>query len=270
MMQTLRATIRRVSLSLFVFGLGTALLCPLPAAAQITANIEPFSLGQREEGTNTTVGANFTMEANDTVLLEIDLDPRLDYVQGANSVTVVGNVGFSERAGTTIRNQFLVHTRYLRDVGSGVSAEVFTRALRNEFSLINSQVSSGVGLRFEITNSEETSTYAGISGGFQSERLDLDSGADHPNALDDPRGFGYLAYRQQITENTTLLNTLRTGLRLADDLNDVLLTNSATLEVGVSDNVSLTATFGVELDSQPPGNQPDVSMSLTNGLSVSL
>jgi len=270
MMQTFRATIRFVSLSLLALGLGASLLGPLSAAAQITANIEPFSLGQQEEGTNATLGANFTMEANDTVLLAIDLDPRIDHVQGPNSVTVVGNVGFSERAGTTIRNQFLVHTRYLRDVGSGVSAEVFTRALRNEFALINSQVSSGVGLRFEVTNTEETATYAGILGGFQSERLDVDASADHPDALDDPRGFGYLAYRQQITENTTLLNTLRTGLRLADDLNDVLLTNSATLEVGVSDNVSLTATFGVELDSQPPGDQPDVSMSLTNGLSVSL
>jgi len=270
MIQTLKSTFRRLFPGTITLGLVVAVLLPHPGAAQVTANIEPFSLGMQETGWDASVGANFTMEANDTVLLAIDLDPRLDYVRGKNSVTVVGGAGFTERAGTTVRNQFLLHTRYLRAVGSGVSAEVFTRAQRNEFALINSRLSAATGLRFEVTNTEETATYMGLSLGFQRERLDVSPDAAHPDALDDARGFGYLAYRQEITDNTTLLNTLRTGLRLGGDFDDVRLTNSATLEVEISDNVSLTATFGVNLDSDPPGDQPDVSMSLTNGLSVSL
>lgn len=270
MTQTLRPLLRRLLSGIVAPALVVALLIPPPAQAQITANIEPFSLGMQKTGWNVKVGANFTMEANDTVLLAIDLDPRVDYVRGKNSVTIVGNAGFTERAGSTVRNQFLLHTRYLRAVGSKTSAEVFTRARRDEFALINSRLSTGTGLRFEITNTEEAATYAGVSLGFQRERLDLGSDADHPTSLNDPRAFGYLAYRQKITDNTTLLNQVRTGLRLGGDFEDVRLTNSATLEVGISENVSLTATFGFGLDSKPPGDQPDVSMSLTNGLTVSL
>ena len=270
MTPTLKSLLRRSFLGMAVLGMAAALLLPRSTAAQVTANIEPFSLGMQKTGWNAQVGANFTMQANETVLLAIDLDPRVDYVRGKNSVTVVGNAGFTERAGTTVRNQFLLHSRYIRAIGSATGAEVFTRARRNEFALINSRLSTGAGLRFEVVNTEGTATYVGASLGFQRERLDLDPDADHPASLDDPRGFGYLAYRQEITDNTTLLNQFRTGLRLAEDFDDVRLTNSATFEVEVSENVSLTATFGVNLDSDPPGNQPDVSMSLTNGLSVSL
>ncbi len=270
MINVLACYLRRLLLG--IAGLGLFAACGLPhsSMAQVTANVEPFSLGQQEPGWDAQVGADFKMEANETVLLSIDLSPRIDYVRGANSVTVVGEAGFTERAGTTVRNKFLLHSRYLRELGLGVRGEVFTRILRDEFSLVNSRFSVGIGPRFEIVNTEETATYAGIQGGFQSERLDLDASAEHPRTLDDARAFGYLAYRQQITDNTTLLNTLRTGVRLAGDLDDVRLTNSATMEVEVSENVSLNASFDVQLDSDPPGDQPDVSMSITNGLTVSL
>ena len=148
MIRTLKSYLRRFLLAALSLGLGVVLFCPPPAAAQITASIEPFSLGMQEAGWKARVGANFTMEANETVLLAIDLDPRIDYVRGKNSVTVVGNAGFTERGGTTVRNQFLFHTRYLRAVGPRTSTEVFTRARRDRFALINSRLSSGVGLRF--------------------------------------------------------------------------------------------------------------------------
>ena len=86
-----------VGLGLLLVGLG-----PQRVAAQV--NIEPFTLGREQAGWAGTVGANFKMESNETVLLEIDLSPRVDFSQGRNSVTVVGNLGFSERAGTTFRS----------------------------------------------------------------------------------------------------------------------------------------------------------------------
>jgi hypothetical protein len=248
---------------------GIVLLVPLcPAAAQV--NIEPFTLGREQAGWDATIGANFKLEANETVLLEIDLSPRVDYSRGLNSVTVVGNLGFSERAGTTFRSLYLLHARYLREIDSTLSAEAFGRVQRDEFAKLNNRVSSGAGLRFEIAADAESATYAGFALGFEREEWSVAPADRHPRTLSDPRTFGYLAYRLQITENTTLLNTLSTSLRLNGDLQDGRITDTATMEVGISERVALEVTFGLSYDSRPPRSQPQVSMALTNGLTVNL
>jgi hypothetical protein len=239
-----------------------------PAAAQV--NIEPFTLGREQVGWDAKIGANFKLEADETVLLEIDLSPRVDFSRGENSVTVAGNLGFSERAGTTFRSLYLLHTRYLREIDSTLSAEVFGRVQRDEFAKLSNRVSSGAGLRFEIAADEASATYAGFSLGFEREEWAVEPADRHPRTLSDPRTFGYLAYRIQITDNTTLLNTLSTSLRLNGDLQDGRIADTATMEVGISERVALQVTFGLEYDSRPPRSQPQVSMALTNGLTVTL
>lgn len=252
-----------------LFVTGILLLVSLrPAAAQV--NIEPFTLGREQAGWDAKFGANFKLEANETVLLEIDLSPRVDYSRGQNSVTVVGNLGFSERAGTTFRSLYLLHTRYLRQMDSTLSVELFARTQRDEFAKLNNRLSSGIGLRYEIAADEESATYAGVSVGVEGEEWSVDPADRHPRTLSDARSFGYLAYRLQITENTTLLNTLSASLRLNGNLRDGRVTDTATMEVGISKRVALQVTFGLAYDSRPPRSQPQVSMALTNGLTVTL
>lgn len=238
-----------------------------PAGAQV--NIEPFSLGQKQQGWAARVGANFSMEANETVLLEVDLAPRLDYAREKGSVAIVGEVGFSERAGTTFRNLFTLHARYLRQLSPGISAEAFARAQRDEFALLNQRLASGAGVRFKIAADEEAATFAGISFGFEGERWEVDATDRHPAQVSDPRAFGYLAYRIQITEHANLLNTISGTLRLGGALDDARITDTAALQVTLSERVALTASFGFEYDSRPPQSQPKVSMALKNGLTVS-
>lgn len=248
--------------------LGVGGLAAHPARAQV--NIEPLNPGQERAGWQAQVGANFTMEANETVLLEVDLSPRIDYVRAANAVAMVGNVGFSERAGTTFRNLFLLHSRYLRQLSPTVSAEVFARVQRDAFAALNRRLSSGAGLRFRVAADEESSTYAGFSLGVEGEQWDVEPEDRHPETLNDPRAYGYLAYRIQITENTTLLNTINTTLRLAGQLDDVRVTDTATLQVGISEQVALTASFELQFDNRPPRSQPEVSLALKNGLTLRL
>ena len=252
-----------LTLSVLVGGLA-------PSSAPAQVNIEPFALGREQAGWGGKVGANFKMESNETVLLEIDLSPRIDFSQGRHSVAVVGNLGFSERAGTTFRSLYLLHTRYLRQVDSTLSAEVFGRVQRDEFARLNNRLSTGLGLRFQVTATEESATFAGLSVGVERERWEVEPSDRHPETLAAPRAFGYLAYRLQITDNTTLLNTLSTSLRLGGSLEDGRIVDTASLEVGISERVSLKAAFALAYDSRPPRSQPQVSMALTNGLTVSL
>lgn len=253
---------------LLALSVALAALCPQTLVAQV--NIEPFSLGEDVYGWNARLGADFKMESNDTVLLEIDLSPRVDYAWENNAVSTVGSLGFSERSGTTFRSQSLLHTRYLRRIDSTSSLEVFTRIARDEFALLNRRVASGVGIRLKVSAEDESVTFAGISLGYEGERWDVEPDDRHPETLDDPRSFGYVAYRVQITETTTLINTLRASLRLADDFDDGRITDTATLQVEISERVSLDASFGLEFDNRPPQSQPEVSMALTNGLVVTL
>jgi len=239
---------------------------PRKAAAQVT--IEPFSLGQEEAGWDVRVGANFKMESNETVLLEIDLTPRVEYARKAHSVAAVGNVEFSERAGSTFRNLFLLHTRYLYRLGSDIRVEGFMRVQRDEFALLNSRVSGGGGLRFQVSSDAQAATYGGLAVGVEAERWDVEPDDFHPESLTDPRTYGYLAYRLNITDNTTLLNTVTGSLRLAGNLGDGRITDTATLQVEISERVALTASFGLEYDSRPPESQPEVSMALKNGLTL--
>lgn len=253
---------------LIALGCALAVLCPRNLIAQV--NIEPFSLGEDMEGWNSKVGADFKIESNETVLLEVDLAPRVDYAWGKNVVSTVGSLGFGERSGTTFRSQFLLHTRYLRRIDSTTSLEVFTRLARDEFALLNRRIASGGGVRLKISADEESATFAGASLGYEGERWDVEPADRHPETLSDLRTFGYLAYRLQITETTTLLNTLRASLRLANNLGDGRIADTATLQVEISERVSLNASFGLEYDSRPPRSQPEVSMALANGLVVTL
>lgn len=262
---------RRIQYSIahmIALGMAVAVLIPHLTLAQV--NIEPVSPGQERTGWHAQVGANFTMEANETVLLEVDLSPRVDYVRAASSVAIVGNVGFSERAGTTFRNLFLLHSRYLHQLNPTVSAEVFARAQRDAFAALNRRLSSGAGVRFKIAADEQASTYAGLSVGVEGERWDVEPEDRHPETVRGPRAYGYLAYRIQVTENTTLLNTINATLRLAEQLDEVRVSDTATLQVGISEQVALTASFELQFDNRPPRNQPEVSLALKNGLTVRL
>lgn len=249
---------------------GATVILVAPQSAQGQVNIEPFTLGREAQGWAATVGTNFKLEANETLLLEIDLSPRVDYTSGANTVTAVGELGFSERAGTTFRSLYFFHTRYLRQFSDLLSGEVFARVERDEFALLTNRLASGLGIRVKIAATEGSATFAGVSLGAEREEWDVSASDRHPSSLFDPRSFTYLAYRVQISENTTLLNTVSGSLRLAGQLQDGRIADTATMEVGITDRVALKVTFGLAYDSRPPASQPQVSLALTNGLTVSL
>lgn len=257
---------RYVLAAIAMLGVGLAALSPHRTPAQV--NIEPLS--PERTGWHAQVGANFTMEANETVLLEVDLSPRVDFTRAAQAIAVVGNVGFSERGGTTFRNLFLLHGRYARQLSPTVSAELFARAQRDAFAALSRRLSSGAGVRFKVAADEQASTYAGLSVGVEGERWDVEPADRHPETVRSPRAYGYLAYRVQITETTTLLNAINTTLRLAGGLDEVRVTDTATLQVGISEQVALTASFELAFDNRPPRSQPQVSLALKNGLTIRL
>lgn len=256
---------RNVVLTTLV-AMGIGAVIPFAAVGQV--NVEPFTLGTSSDGFRARIGANFKMEANETVLLEIDLSPRFDYTTGRHTTSVLGTVEFSERAGNTFRDNALAHLRHLVAIREGVSVEGYGRIRHDTFAALRRRVTGGAGLRFRVATDSVSATYAGVSGAVESELWAVTPEDAHPSEQTDVRTVGYLAYRVTLTETTTLLNTIGASWRMAGTLEDVRVFDAATLQVTITEQVALTAAFGFEYDSRPPQTQPQVTMTIKNGITI--
>lgn len=240
-------------------------LIVFPAEAQVS--IEQVSLTKELEGFKTTAGATFKMETSQTVLLEMDLTPRIDYGWSDNLLFFVGNLGFSERGGETFRNQLFLHGQYRHQLTPTLAVETFFQTARDEFELLRRRYFGGVGLRWRVHREETTETFFGLTPSVGYERLNVTPEDNHPRTTTNVRLATYLVYRLKVNETTTLLNTVYVVPRV-DDPEDVRVRDDAVLQVSITDRVALTATFSLKFDSRPPESLPEVVLALNNGLTV--
>ncbi len=189
------------------------------------------------------------------------LDSLLGFRHGISSLEIslsheidVCALEVGERSGTTVRSQSLLHTRYLRQIDSTSSLEVFPRVSRDECALLDRRGASG-GYSTQGFRKRRVGYRCGGLGGLRGRAVERGAGRPTYGSPRRPGSFGYLAYWVQITE-TTLLNTPRALLRLADNLDDGRIADTAPLQVVISECVSLNASFGLEHDSRPHSLSP--------------
>ncbi|MES3631098.1 MAG: DUF481 domain-containing protein [Longimonas sp.] len=241
-------------------------LLTVPVSAQVnTERMRNLDV----EGFSATLGGSVALQSGNTELLEVGVDTRMDLLYAPHHLFLVSEVRYGQSDGRRFRDRSFAHLRYNYRFGGPLVAEAFTQVERDNFALLELRTLAGGGLRLRLLDSEPARLFAGFTPMFESERLDPNRVGTHPARTATVRLSHYANARLRVNERTFLLSTTYAQPRI-DAFGDIRLLNETRLGVGITRALALRVSLNVRYDSRPPGDVSDWTLSLTNGLTVSL
>jgi hypothetical protein len=248
------------------FALFAVLVCSsLPAAGQVnTERMRALDV----EGVRTTLGGTAALQSGNADLFEVGGRARVDARHEPHYAFVAAEGRYGVQDDEPFRDRTFGHLRYNYRLRSWLVAEAFTQLERNGFTLLQLRTLAGGGLRLRYLDTETLKIFQGTTPMYEFENLEGGRVSVHPATVSTVRWSNYLNLRLRVTETTHLLTTVYVQPRL-DAARDVRVLHQATLAVGITEHVRLTAEFNLGYDSRPPDAVEDLDLSLRNGLEVS-
>ena len=292
-----RATLLAFLLSVFVPGLA------LHSAAGQTANVERLRVGPEspgfqggfnvglslQEGNTDTFGIQGDLRLTWALLgsrkpdeAEIQLDPphchRPEEPQKAEGWTIpkdcfnqrvwlfTASAKFSEENDERSTNEAFGHLRWTRMRSPRWGYEAFGQMQFNEFLRLDRRSLLGGGFRFRLLRSPQQELFVGTGYMVEVERLDVpEDGPDEPKSTNH-RWTNYLSWKRTIgARQVRLGNTVYFQPRL-DAPDDFRALNESTLEVNLTEKLSLGLHLRIAHDNRPPVDVEKTDYSLSNSL----
>ena len=102
---------------------------------------------------------------------------------------------------------------------------------------------------------------------FEHERLDLESGADHPEQTSVSRWSNYLSWRLRAGENATMIGTVYVQPQF-DDPEDARIVGDVSLGAPLNERVSLAMSLFAHYDSRQPDGKEPLDMTVKTGVAI--
>jgi len=189
---------------------------------------------------------------------------------------LTSNYSFTNLNESRFVNNGLHHLRYIRRHRPRARFEAFTQYQFNEFIRLDERIVAGVGGRFVLRRSRDSSSEAGadrrtevfLGVGYQLERevLDLPAG---PARSEHHRSTNYLTVRfNSRDERLRLVQTTYLQPRL-DAPEDFRIRSETSFEIQLLRQLSLAINLNVTHDSDPPTSVEATDVVLSNSLRYS-
>ncbi len=244
-----------------------ALLCaPARVAAQV--NIEGMRQESPDEGLSARLSAGLSTRSGNVDITNLELGGRAEYVRGRDTFFFVFAGDYGWKDGDRFSDQGLVHVRFTRSLNDRFALESFAQTDYNGARLLDARALAGGGVRARIVDSGRVGIAVGTSYMFEHEEIDVPPGAIHPVGTDVSRWNNYVGLRWTITDNARFSLTGYAQPQF-DDLDDIRVIAQSALEAALGGPVSLSVTFRIRHDSEPPDGVEDTDSKLSTGLTVS-
>jgi hypothetical protein len=240
-----------------------------PAAGRAQVNIEKLRDQDPDRRTASAARIDLTTRSGNVDITTLGLDLRNDTnLAGARTLALArGDFGWKD--GERFSNEGLVHFRLARSSDSRWLPEVFAQGDYDKSRRLDRRALVGGGIRAEASRRPGFQLAFGTAWMLESERYELPAGAAHEREPVSHRWSNYVVLRGRFDERVTLTWTAYAQPRF-DDFADVRVLSESSLGVALSETLTLTTTFRLRHDGDPPDGIEDLDTRLSTGLAIEL
>jgi hypothetical protein len=241
------------------------------AGAQV--NIEQYRAGVEETGYAGRISAAVSTRSGNVDVTTLDLEHRSDLVGDGIRTFLVARGEYGWQGGSSYSNEMLAHVRHIRGTDGRVRAETFIQTDYNLKRLLTSRVIAGAGVRIGImggtgdTGGNGGTLWFGTAIMGEHEVYDLPPGAVHSDEETVGRWSNYLTGRLALGAHADIALTGYIQPRL-DAMDDLRVLNESALTVKAAGGLSVTVTFRLRYDSDPPDGVEDMDTTLKTGITL--
>ena len=227
-------------------------------------NIERYNNLNSIDGLMGNISFYISSKTGNTDIQEFEIDGRVNY-KGENFYSFLiaqGEYGWNK--GNEYSNNALLHIRHLQDIDGIFDPELFAQINYDKSNLLLFRSLFGAGVRLSLITDTLVSLDFGTSYMYEIENIDLPNIAKHPSKTNHSRWSNYLSYSSNVSNNSRISVVIYAQPRL-DDFSDVRLLSENHLKVGLTDKLSLSLSFHLRFDSEPPDGVKDTDTNTKVG-----
>ena len=238
------------------------------AGAQV--NIEQYRTGAEETGYAGRISAAVSTRSGNVDVTTLDLEHRSDLVGDGIRTFLVARGEYGWQGGSSYSNEMLAHVRHIRGTGGRVRAETFIQADYNLKRRLKSREIAGAGVRIGVmggTGGTGGTLWFGTAIMGEHEVYDLPAGAVHTDEETVGRWSNYLTGHLALGGHVDIALTGYIQPRL-DAMDDLRVLNESALTVKAAGGLSVTVTFRLRYDSDPPDGVEEMDTTLKTGITL--
>ncbi|MDH3271838.1 MAG: DUF481 domain-containing protein [Gemmatimonadota bacterium] len=241
-------------------------LLPSLAAAQI--DIESQRGDDLPVGISGTMGGDLTVRTGNVDFVQVGLQARLYDVRESVTTLLVGDGGFGFLGSSRFASEGLAHLRQTYPFRRYLSPEWYTQINYDRSQLLTFRALLGGGARTFFASGSWGDFGAGSALMFEHERLSLPDSASHPDRTTTLRWSNFLTLRVVPTPGLVVTSTTYAQPEFANP-GDVRVLGNVRLATAVTEALSLTVSFNLRYDSDPPDGIAALDTTLRTGVTYS-
>ncbi len=245
--------------------LAAVILLNWAAYLQAQVNIEKIRESKTEKGFAATVKLDLATRSGNVDITTLGVDTRIDFAGQRDKSFLLARGDFGWLDGNRFSNGGLLHARYTHSLSGSIGAEGFGQIDYDKSRNLDFRSLAGIGLRLSIYQRENFRTVWGTSYMLEHERYDLPPDAHHPIEETVHRWNNYLNIAASMSDKLDFAWIIYSQPRLGD-FKDIRLLSEASLSIRVSRYLSLTNTYRLRYDNEPPDGIENLDSALLMGL----
>lgn len=235
------------------------------AYPQAQVNIEKIRDSKAEKALSIAVKLDVATRSGNVDITTLGVDTRIDFAGHRDKSFLLARGDFGWLDGDRFSNGGLLHARYARSLSRVFSTEGFGQIDYDKSRYLDFRSLAGIGLRLSIYQKETFRIVWGTSYMLERERYDLPAGAHHPIDETVHRWNNYLNIAASLSDKLDFAWIIYSQPRFVD-FEDIRLLSEASLSIRVSRYLSLTNTYRLRYDNEPPDGIEDLDSALLMGL----
>ena len=245
-------------LALWLLSLGAPAL-----SAQV--NVEALRREDPPLGRSGSFGGDLTVRTGNVDLVQVGFNGRHNVVEDGVTTLIVGNGGFGLLGGSRFASSGLLHYRRTYRLVDWISPEWYGQVNYDRAQSLEFRTVVGGGVRTPVARGAWGQFGAGTGLMLEHERLALPDTALHPPRTTVVRSSSFLTLRlvpgeQIVISSTTYLQPDVT------DWGDLRMLENLRLSAPISEDLSLTVSFDMRFDSEPPDGIARLDATLRTGI----
>ncbi|MDX1647729.1 MAG: DUF481 domain-containing protein [Longimicrobiales bacterium] len=239
-----------------------------PPVLSAQVNVEALRRDDPPLGSSGTLGGDLTVRTGNVDFVQLGLEARLYHVTERITTLVVGDGGLGFLRSNRFASSGLAHYRQTFSYRPYLSPEWYAQLNYDRSQRLSFRAIVGGGARTSLTSGEWGDFGAGSALMLEHERLSLPDTAAHPARTTTMRWSNFLTLRVVPTETTVITSTTYAQPEFGDP-GDIRVLESFRLATSITETLSLTVSFNLRYDSDPPDGIAVLDTTLRTGVTYS-
>lgn len=232
-------------------------------------NVQSILATEAEEGLGGSIIASVDWRTGNVSYLFLSATPVARYRHGDHQLIGIVRAEHKTSRGQRIISRFFEHLRYRYELGDRLLLETFGQHEFDAVKRLQLRALVGAGPKVDLVEGDDYGLGLGLAYMLEYERIKND---DEPDAGDRDlahRASSYLTGRYELAPHLQLIETFYVQPRLTA-LADTRLLSDTQLVVQATAHVSLTTSFSIAYDTEPPAAIDRLDTALVSSITIEL